>query len=172
MKRITLGVLAVGLCAAAGEAGPGRFTPWNPDLQGAARAVRTVWGARGAFVPGPVWTVRAPRGEVELKGAILAGGLVLADVRLSPVDGEVLPRGYRVRSDRLQVSEERAQHGLAEAVRGLVVLGGAEYREPEAAWAVPLTYGNRIVAHVKVSADGGTLLQDHRVADEVRRFGR
>jgi hypothetical protein len=56
---------------------------------------------------------------------------------------------------------------LKDAAQQLTVLDGAEFREPESCWAVPIAHQGRIVAHVKISSDGTRILPDKKAAEEL-----
>jgi len=53
----------------------------------------------------------------------------------------------------------------------LKVLNGAEYRDPERSWLVPLSYNSRIVAHMKVYYDGVHIVPDYPANQEMRVHG-
>ncbi len=49
------------------------------------------------------------------------------------------------------------------------VIDAAEFREPEDAWVVSLAWKYIIIAHIRVSSDGGELIPDYGLTEEVRR---
>ncbi|MEB3851867.1 MAG: hypothetical protein LRS49_04735, partial [Desulfurococcales archaeon] len=61
--------------------------------------------------------------------------------------------------------------GAVERVLGeLVPVAAVEYRGPEAAWAVPLAWRGLLVAHIRVSRDGGSIVPDPGLTAELRRL--
>ncbi len=144
-----------------------------PDfLKKAPQAVETAKAARTLFTPGPVWIMKAPAGEVVVKAAILYRGVAVGALEFSPVDGALLPKGYRIRVYNATVSIEQIKRDLPGIMTRLLVLNGAEYREPEACWVVPLAVDGNIVAHVKVYYDGVHIVPDYPVDQEMRAYGR
>ncbi len=144
-----------------------------PDfLQKASRAVETAGAARALFTPGPVWIMRAPGGEVVIKAAILYQGVAVGALEFSPVDGALLPRGYHPRVFESSVTVDQIKKEIPGVLARLQVLQGAEYREPEACWAVPLAVDGKIVAHLKVYYDGVRVVPDYPVDQEMRMYGK
>lgn len=131
----------------------------------ASAAVHTVRENLPALTAGNVWNHIAPKGEFEIKGALLLNQQVVMALHFSS-DGSILPRGLHSLSAGSQLLCTAIQARLKDIVGELTVLEGAEFRAPESCWAVPLAHRGRIVAHIKVSADGSTVLEDRRVADE------
>ncbi len=144
-----------------------------PDfLQKAPQVVETAKSARTLFTPGPVWIMKSPAGEVVVKAAILYQGVAVGALEFSPVDGVLLPRGYHPRVFTPSISVDRIKGELPGIVVRLQVLDGAEYREPEACWVVPLAVDGKIVAHVKVYYDGVHIIPDYPVDQEMRVYGK
>ena len=136
-----------------------------------AIAVDAAKRAGAHLVPGKVWTMMAPRGETEIKAAVLYEGAVVAVLHFTP-DGEVLPLGVPpAASATAAEGVKKVYQVLASVVSSLRVLDAAEYRDPESAWVVPLAYGNMIVAHIKVSPSGA-IVPDYPAQQEMERFGR
>jgi len=75
----------------------------------------------------------------------------------APYHGEPSTGGARERVDEI----------LGEAR----VIEGAEFREPEDCWIVPVAWKSFIILHVRVSADGSELIPDYHLTEEVRRHG-
>lgn len=131
----------------------------------ASAAVHTVRENLHAFTAGNVWNHIAPKGEFEIKGSLLLGQQVVMALHFSS-DGSILPRGLHSLSAGNRELHIKIQARLKDIVGELTVLEGAEFRAPENCWAVPLAHSGRIVAHIRVSADGSTVLEDKRVAAE------
>ncbi len=141
-------------------------------LGNAAQAVETAKEAKKYFSPGKIWTQQAPRGEVIIKAAIIYQGVAVGALEFNPLDGTVLPRGYHPRVFNSHVSLETIRQKLPTVVSGLTVLNGAEYREPEACWVIPIAYNSKIVAHIKISYDGTHIIPDYPTSQEMQAFGR
>ena len=116
--------------------------------------------------------MKAPAGEVVVKAAILYQGVAVGALEFDPVNGVLLPRGYHPRVYNAAISVERIKGELPGIIARLQVLSGAEYREPEACWAVPLAVDGKIVAHVKVYYDGIHIVPNYPVDQEMRAYGR
>ncbi len=147
---------------------PGTFIPQLPhDIHTVIEAVRE---AKPYFQFGGVWATRAPRGEIEVKAAITYQGVAIAALRFDPSNGTVLPMGYNPHVFSMTVSLQTIGSKAPEIIKNLEVLDGAEYREPEAAWVIPLSFRGMIVAHVKVKYDGSAIVPDYHLDQEMRYF--
>jgi len=116
--------------------------------------------------PGSVWTKTSPRGEFEIKGSLMLEETAVLALHFSPEDGSVLPKGLHGLTEAKPEIPALVESQLAEVQKELEVLDGAEFREPESCWAVPVAYRNRIVGHLKVAADGRDILSDRKAVDE------
>jgi len=116
--------------------------------------------------PGRVWTRTSPRGEFEIKGSLLLEDSAVLALHFSPEDGSVLPKGLHGLTEARPEVPDLVLSQLNDVQKELEVLDGAEFREPESCWAVPVAYRNRIVGHLKVAADGRDVLSDHKAMDE------
>jgi hypothetical protein len=114
----------------------------------------------------------APRGEVEVKAAITYDGTAVAVLRFNPQDGALLPLGVHPRAFGVNPPLETIKRTLPSIVSSLEVLNGAEYREPENAWVVPLAHEGMIVAHLKIYADGIHVVPDYPANQEMRAYGK
>ena len=118
---------------------------------------------------GKVWKHTAPRGEREIKGSFELNDQLLFMLRFSPADGSLLPVGLHGLNQGTAETMAIVQERLKQLCSELVVLDGAEFREPECCWAIPIAHQGRIVAHIKVSADGASVIPDYKAADELRK---
>ncbi len=142
-------------------------------LDNAIRAVDAARRARSLFVPGKVWSIRAPGGEVILKAAIMYQGMAVGVLEFSPLDGRLLPRGYKPRVYNLaSMPIEQIRQQLPVIFSRLKALEGAEFREPEASWIIPLAFDGMIVAHIKVYYDGAHIVPDFPANQEMQAYGR
>ena len=135
-------------------------------------AVATARKVQSYLTPGNVWVMTAPRGELEVKAAIIYDGMAVAVLHFNPQDGALLPLGLHPRVFDVIPPLETIKRTLPSIVKGLEVLNGAEYREPENAWIVPLAYKGMIVAHLKIYADGIHIVPDYPANQEMRVYGK
>ena len=148
---------------------PGREIP---PVEGAETAVSTVREIARSLKPGPVWERRDPVGGVELKAALVYGKRCVAVLTLDPKTGEPLPLGWRPPRN-LSAARWKAVKGVLSAiVERLKPLDGAEFLEPENAWAVPIAYRGEIVAHLKIARDGRQVIPDYPAEQEMRALGQ
>ncbi|WP_157627858.1 hypothetical protein [Thermodesulfatator autotrophicus] len=142
-------------------------------IKNAALAVATAQKAKMYLTAGKVWSMVAPRGEVEVKAAIVYDGTAVAVLHFNPLDGSILPLGVHVvaRGVSPQIIEN-VKRNLPAIISSLEVLNGAEYREPENAWCVPLAYKNMIVAHLKIYGDGIHVVPDYPANQEMQAYGK
>jgi len=137
-----------------------------------SKVIEVAREARKYFTPGRVWTYQTPGGEVIIKAAILYQGVAVGALEFNPVDGSILPRGYHPHVFNPVVSLEIIKQKLPSIISNLNVLSGAEYREPEYCWAVPLSFEGKIVTHIKVYYDGIHIVPDYPTLQEMQAFGR
>ncbi len=140
-------------------------------LNTAENALAAVGAARACLsrlVPGNVWRHRAPHG-IDIKGSLKIQDEHVLVFHFSSEDGSVLPKGLHGFSEGTSSVLELIKKSLSDLGGKLTVLEGAEFREPEACWAVPVAFGGRIVSHLKVAADGSAVLPDKKALDELQR---
>ncbi len=108
--------------------------------------------------------------EVHVDVPILYNGYALDRIHFDPVRMMFLPKGFP--GHFMVSSVDRA--GVKEAASrlfGEVVVGnGAEYREPEKCWVVPLVWRSFIIAHIRVSHEADSLVPDMGLTGEIRRM--
>ncbi|RLD15956.1 hypothetical protein DRI50_03015 [candidate division KSB1 bacterium] len=124
------------------------------------------------LLPGKVWFMRAPGGELEVKAGLTYQGVVVALLRFDPQTGQVLPAGVNphVYTGNLALAE--VKKSLSAIAQRLKILPVAEFLEPEACWSFPVTYQNFIVAHVKIYYDGIHVVQDYPANQEMSFYGQ
>lgn len=156
---------------------PGGVQP--PSLAGgwtipdnALKAVEIAKEVKKYILPGKIWMMRGPAGDMEIKAALVYQGVALDVLRFNPINGELLACGFNPKAYSCTVSLDAVRSRLPTIMAGLVVLEGAEYREPEACWAVPLACGGKIVAHIKVYYDGIHVVPDYPATQEMNYYGR
>jgi len=141
-------------------------------VSNASIAVATAKKAKEYLTAGKIWTMTGPRGETEVKAAILYEGTAVAVLHFNPTDGTLLPLGVHPAMIATAAQIENIRSNLPTIIRSLEVLNGAEYREPESAWIVPLAYNGMIVAHLKIYVDGIHIMPDYPANQEMQLYGR
>ncbi len=132
-----------------------------------ARAARPFLGCRR------IWIARGPGGERVLKAALEYQGTAVGLLQFGADSGVLLPLGYQPRVYREDAATlERTKARLAGILKRLKVLGGAEFREPEACWVIPLAADGMIVSHLKVYYDGLHLVPDFPADQQMRALAR
>ncbi len=87
-------------------------------------------------------------------------------LHFSPEDGSLLPKGLHSIGEGKAEIPDVVQSLLHEIAKEIEALDGAEFREPESCWAVPLAYRNRIVGHLKVKGDGSEVVPDKKAVED------
>jgi hypothetical protein len=136
------------------------------------QAVATTEKLSKLLTAGRVWYNRAPGGEVEVKGAILYQGEVVAVLHFDPADGNVLPLGINPHVMQNNTGINTIKTNLSSAVARLKIVPAAEYMEPEACWSFPVTLGDVIVTHIKVYYDGVHVMEDYVANQEMSFYGQ
>lgn len=138
-------------------------------LNTAENAMKAVAAARAflpALKPGRVWRHRAPHG-MEIKGSLAYNQEHVLILHFSSEDGSVLPKGLHGYSEGTAEVLAQIEKSLSGLNAALSVLEGAEFREPEFCWAVPVVFGGRIVSHIKITANATELVPDKKAAAEI-----
>ncbi|MBX3076138.1 hypothetical protein KF728_21030 [Candidatus Obscuribacterales bacterium] len=139
--------------------------------ENALKAVSAARACIGSLAAGKVWKHRAPHG-IEIKGALTIDGSAVVILHFSPEDGSVLPKGLHGFSEGTPELISDIESRLSDYPERLIVLEGAEFREPEFCWAIPLVCDGRIVAHLKVSSDGSEIMPDKKAMEEIQSLIR
>ncbi len=140
-------------------------------------AVTTAQKAKRYLTPGKVWSMVGPRGEVEVKAAIIYDGIAVAVLHFNSSEGMLLPLGIppveiEVSPQLIERVIENVKRNLPAIVNSLEILNGAEYREPESVWCIPVAYKNMIVAHLKIYIDGIHVVPDYPANQEMQEYGK
>lgn len=136
----------------------------------ALTAVDTCRSNLSKLVAGPVWNHRTRRGEFEVNGCLLLDDVPVTVLHFSPEDGSLLPKGLHALTAADDAAIAKVKAHLSSVVTSLDVLDGAEFREPELCWAVPLAQRGRIVGHLKVTANGESIMPDKKLADDIAKL--
>jgi DNA-binding IclR family transcriptional regulator len=87
-------------------------------------------------------------------------------LRFHPEDGSLLPKGLHPFGEGTPEAISLAEKQLRDILAEIVVLDGAEFREPESCWALPISHKGRIIGHIKVSSEGEKILPDAKASAE------
>ncbi len=128
--------------------------------------------AKEYFMPGKLWTVVARRGEIEIKAAVLYKGIAVFAIHFDPINGSLLPCGVHppVYHKISSLIINKIKENLSCIVKELKILKGAEFRERENCWVIPIVYHEIIVAHLKVYRDGIHIIPDYKAEQEMKTF--
>ncbi len=150
----------------------------SPEMQqkvikNATVAISTAKRAKAYLTPGKVWLWTEPTGEKVIKAALLYEGIVVTVIHFNPLNGSLLPCGlhsavFEVKNPQI----ESVKSTLPKIVSKIQVLDGAEFREPENAWAIPLAYDGMIIGHLKVYSDGTHIVPDYPANQEMNAYGK
>ncbi|MDX2107343.1 MAG: hypothetical protein SFY67_13165 [Candidatus Melainabacteria bacterium] len=134
-------------------------------MENASKAIDTARDALGKLTKGRIWKHEAPHG-IEIKGSLMQDDKHVAVIHFNGEDASVLPRGLHGLSQGKPEIIKQIEEKLALLPTQMKVLEGAEFREPEECWAIPVALNGRIVCHLKISADGTQLKPDLKIERE------
>ncbi len=154
--------------------GPPRIRAPTPhgrsiNLDNALRAIETVKAALEYIVAGPPIIHCGPAGDVHVDVPLMYHDFALDRVHFDPIMRCPSPKGRPARVWGAEVDSNLVKKIMEEVLREVRVIDAAEFREPEDAWVVPLAWKHIIIAHIRVSSDGGELIPDYGLTEEVRR---
>jgi hypothetical protein len=135
--------------------------------ENANKAIETSRASINRLVSGRVWRHKTPHGDVEIKGSLLLDDSPVIVLHFSTEDATILPKGLRALTEGKANIISLVEARLKEIPQQITILDGAEFREPESCWAVPVVHQGRIVGHLKVSSDGDRILPDRKAVDEL-----
>ena len=139
----------------------------------AAIAVSAAKAAAERLRAAPPIIRRTPRGYA-VDVPLLYNGVAVDRMHLDPQSLEPLPKGMPEPPSPAPSPPEplAAQSAAEKAARELRALDAAEYRGPEAAWAVPLAWRSLVVAHIRIRVAGGQgeVVPDEPLTLEVQRL--
>jgi hypothetical protein len=138
--------------------------------ENATKAVSTGRACIGSLSAGKIWTKQTPHKALEVNGALLLNGDIVLVLHFSADDASILPKGLHSLSQPSPEVLSLAEASLKEIPPKITVLDGAEFREPESCWTIPVAYQGRIVGHIKVSSDGSKILPDRKAIEDLQKF--
>ena len=133
-------------------------------------AIELVKRAKVDFFAGNPWKRVHPHRRIEIKVPLMYNGFVLDLIHFDPVSFLLLPKGLPgvMTELTLSVDLKKIKQVMENAIKEFIILPGVEFREPEDIWIVPVAYKNLIVAHIRVSEDGSSLVPDYHATTEMR----
>lgn len=137
--------------------------------ENAVRAIATAQAAVSDLEAGTVFLKREPRGELIVKGVLTLNGMPVAALRFNPASGALMPKGLHPMPCDAPDTLEKFRDELRILAKSVMVMPGAEFREPEFCWAVPLVHCGRIVADIKISGSGERVIEDRKLVEELRQ---
>jgi len=118
---------------------------------------------------GPPLIRYGPKEEVHVDVPLMYQSFAVDRIHYDPMLKAPSPKGRPGKAWGVKVDTREVVRVMEEAVKEISVVGAVEYREPEAAWAVPLSWRILIIAYVRVSHDASEILPDYGLTEEVRR---
>ncbi len=144
----------------------------EPIDKTANRAIETALQVLKRSKAGTVWSSATPDGRTLIKAALLYENRIVCEIHLDTSGKRVLPAGFNGSATGAATDLKTARITLSRILKNLRILEGAEYREPERAWAVPVSYSGMIVGFIKVSRDGVYVIPDYPAELESGRLPR
>ena len=144
----------------------------NADVPEVIKAIQTAKAAKEYFSVGNAWLWKNPAGEGEIKIGIVFRNMAVACLKFNPLTGEVLPLGFNPHVYSSNIDPASLKQKASEIIANSIILDGAEFREPERCWVVPLSYEGKIIAHIKVYQDGISIVPDYPLNQEMAAYGR
>jgi len=141
-----------------------------PNFGSAVRAIEAVKEILPLITAGSPIIRRGPAGEVHIDVPIMYMGFALDRVHYDPYLRSPSPKGRPVSAIGVDIDPNAAREIVERAIHESTVLEGAEFREPEAAWVVPVAWNHLIIAHIKVSMDGSEIVPDYALTEEAKRY--
>lgn len=132
----------------------------------ASMAVETVKVLLEYIVPGPLLVHRHPDG-LSIDVPVMYNGVALDRVHYDLLLEGFSPKGRPALAMVESFDIARVEARVKELFGELRAVDAAEFREPEDCWVVPLAWGSFIVAHIRVSRDGGEVVPDRGLTAEV-----
>ena len=137
------------------------------DFDALERAINTAKTALRLFTIGtPI--IKGPKGEVHVDVPVMYMNFAIDRIHYDPQSGTPSPKGRPVRTQG-DVDSKEVRETIERILRESYIIEAAEFREPERAWVIPVAWNKLIIMHLKVSEDGGDLIPDYGLTDEVRR---
>lgn len=145
----------------------GERPSFDPTL--ALKAVETVKAAMPLLTAGTPLIKRGLRGEVHVDVPVTYMNFAVDRIHYDPYLKAPSPKGRPAKAWDVDVEPREVQRIVEEVLKEAQVIQGAEYRESEDAWAVPVVWKGLIIMHVRVSYDGEQIVPDHALTEELRR---
>ena len=135
----------------------------------ARKAIETVKNLIAFLEFGPPIIRYGPGGELHIDIPLMYNGYALDRLHYDPYTRTLSPKGRPVRAWNIKISANEVLESIKDYINEFKAVEAVEYRDPEKAWAVPLTWRLYIVAYIKVSHNGEEIVPDYGLTEEVRR---
>lgn len=150
----------------------GEAAETNLDPAFAMVAVKTVGTALRSFTPTPGWIKVHPRGERDAEAGLSYQNQIVARLRLvgpeaAPALKGTPPAAVNAEPKWLEAWQARSGSVLQALQPG----NSAEIDRPKGCWRVPVVFNGGVVAHLRVSPDGATILPDEEAARDAAIYG-
>lgn len=142
-----------------------------PNTNGALASISLASSSLANFSIGKVWVKTHPAGEVSMQASIVANGIDIGRLELDPSTGSPLIKGYKATATAVAISLDQAKAVATTALRSAVVLAGVEFKAHEGAWKVAIASQGMLIAHIHVTNDGTSFVQDYGTAYEALYYG-
>lgn len=142
-----------------------------PNSGGALTSISLASSSLASMSIGKVWVKTHPAGEVSMQASIVANGIDIGRLELDPSTGSPLIKGYKVTATAVAISLDQAKAAATTALRSGVVLAGAEFNAHEGAWKLAIASQGMVIAHIHVTNDGTSFVQDYGTAYEALYYG-
>ena len=147
------------------SANPSQFC----DTSLAKRAIETAREVLNFIEFSPPILRKTPHGEVSIEIPLMYNGYAIDRVHYDPQRRVFIPKGapHHIRAQNVNLRSviEESSRLLEE----LSIVEAVEYRGPEEAWVVPISWNVFIIAHIKITHDGKEIIPDYKLTEEVKK---
>jgi|UniRef100_A0A7C3SLA6 hypothetical protein len=144
--------------------------PALPPRITAEQAQEAVKAALPRLRAGKAWVKEGKWGDKKLEVALLLEDKVVGRLRLNPVSGDILPKGFKPQERQTTISPDQARAVVSQALPLLQV--GAARLAKNGNWKLELTWKGSAVADITVNGQDGTILTDWKAAKDLERWGK
>ena len=152
---LTLALLGLAARVAAGSAEP-------PPRSASTAAIEIARESQAQWRIGPLTLRTRETRAIRVRAELLAGGRVVARLRVDPATGGFLAEDQRPSSTAAPPDLVRLRAEVERELAHLEIGGWAWPSYHGRAWAVPLRYRERVVGKIKVDVQGRRLLARER----------
>lgn len=103
------------------------------------------------------------QGDTKVIVPIMKDKMVVAKIKVNPLTGEIIPKGYRIFTPKMDISPLEAESAVESIIPRLTV--GNPWQSVNRHWKVPLVLDGTVIAEVRVDGWKGEIV---KAADEKR----